>query len=86
MVTITGTGFTGVKAVKFGAIPAFSVSNSVPNNQELMTSGTLLHVASDGKKITVISPAHAAGIVDVRVTTPGGTSTTSAADGFTYSA
>lgn len=33
---------------------------------------------------TVTSPAHAAGTVDVQVTTPGGTSATSAADQFTY--
>jgi hypothetical protein len=36
--------------------------------------------------ITATSPAGAAGAVDVRVTTPGGTSATSAADQFTYAA
>ncbi len=34
--------------------------------------------------ITATVPAHAAGTVDVRVTTPGGTSTTSANDQYTY--
>src|SRR5262249_19960430 len=34
--------------------------------------------------ITATSPAHAAGAVDVTVTTPNGTSATSAADRFTY--
>ena len=34
--------------------------------------------------ITATSPAHAAGAVDVTVTTPNGTSTTSSADLFTY--
>ena len=34
--------------------------------------------------ITATAPAHAAGAVDVTVTTPGGTSTTSSADLFTY--
>lgn len=34
--------------------------------------------------ITATSPAHAAGTVDVTVTTPGGTSATSSADEFTY--
>ena len=34
--------------------------------------------------ITATSPVHAAGIVDVTVTTPSGTSATSAADKFTY--
>ena len=36
--------------------------------------------------ITATSPAHAAGAVDVRVTTPNGTSATSASDTFTYAA
>src|SRR6185369_15157611 len=36
--------------------------------------------------MTATSPAGAAGAVDVRVTTPGGTSATSAADQFTYAA
>ncbi|WP_216295903.1 IPT/TIG domain-containing protein, partial [Delftia acidovorans] len=34
--------------------------------------------------ITATAPAGAAGTVDVRVTTPGGTTATSAADQFTY--
>ena len=34
--------------------------------------------------LTAIAPSHAAGIVDVSVTTPGGTSATSAADQYTY--
>ncbi|MBA4371352.1 MAG: hypothetical protein C0402_00650 [Thermodesulfovibrio sp.] len=34
--------------------------------------------------ITATTPAHAAGLVDVAVTTPGGTSATSASDQFTY--
>jgi hypothetical protein len=36
--------------------------------------------------VRVTSPAHAAGTVDVRVTTPGGTSATSGADRFTFGA
>jgi hypothetical protein len=35
-------------------------------------------------QITVPSPAHAAGLIDITVTTPGGTSATSSADQFTY--
>jgi RHS repeat-associated protein len=34
--------------------------------------------------LTVLSPAHAAGVVDVTVTTPGGTSAITPADQFTY--
>ncbi len=63
--TITGTGFTGVTAVKFGA-----------------ASGTGITVVS-ATSITVTAPA-GSGTVDVRVTTPGGTSATSASDQFTY--
>src|SRR6202034_3758070 len=37
-------------------------------------------------RITATSPAGSAGAVDVRVTTPGGTSATSSADKYTYTA
>ena len=65
-VSITGTHFSGITAVKFGttAAAAFTVNSST--------------------SITAVAPAGAAGRVDVRVTTPGGTSATSAADLFTY--
>ena len=48
-------------------------------------AGTSLTVNSS-TKITIKSPAHAAGIVDVTVTTPGGTSAIVAGDKFTYGA
>ncbi len=41
-------------------------------------------VVSSSTSITATSPAGAAGVVDVTVTTPGGTSATSSADQFTY--
>jgi hypothetical protein len=47
------------------------------------TAGTTLTVVSD-TTITVRSPAHIAGVVDVTVITPRGTSVTSSADQFTY--
>ena len=47
------------------------------------TPGTGATIVSD-TKVTVVSPAHAAGTVDVTVTTAAGTSATSAADQFTY--
>ncbi len=67
-VTITGSNFIGVTAVRFGATAAtgFTVNSST--------------------QITATSPAGAAGTVDIRVTTAGGTSVTSVADQFTYSA
>ena len=49
------------------------------------TTGTNMTVFSS-TKINVTSPAHTAGIVNVKVTTPGGTSAISTADRFTYSA
>ncbi len=65
-VTITGTGFTGASAVKFGA-----------------TNATTFTVNS-ATKITATAPAGAAGTVDVRVTTVGGTSAIGAGDKYTY--
>ena len=47
------------------------------------TAATSYTVAS-ATSITAVSPAGSAGTVDVTVTTPGGISTTSAADEFTY--
>jgi len=64
-ITITGTNFTGVSAVKFGSATASFTFNSAT-------------------QITANSPAASVGTVDVTVTTPGGTSATSAADQFTY--
>jgi hypothetical protein len=65
--TITGTGFTGSTAVRFGT-----------------TKNTTPFTVVSATKITVRSPAHAAGVTDITVTTPGGTSATSTADRFTY--
>ncbi len=56
MVTINGSGFSGVPMVKFGTTAATNV---------VLVSPT---------KLTCKSPAHAAGKVDVTVTTLGGTS------------
>jgi hypothetical protein len=47
------------------------------------TAGTGI-VVNSATQITVTAPAHAAGQVDVTVTTPGGTSATSASDHYTY--
>ncbi|MES2203094.1 MAG: IPT/TIG domain-containing protein, partial [Patescibacteria group bacterium] len=47
------------------------------------TSATGVIIASS-TSLTAISPAHAAGTVDVTVTTPSGTSATSSADQYTY--
>ena len=65
-VTITGTKFTGARAVKFGTSAATSV------------------VVVSSTKITVKTPAHAAGTVNVQVVTPSGSSPLVAADEYTY--
>jgi hypothetical protein len=64
-VTITGTGFSGATAVKFGSTNATSFT------------------VNSATSITAVSPP-GAGTADVTVTTPAGTSPTSAADQFTY--
>lgn len=63
IVTITGTGFTGVTNVSIGGVAAATVFDSATT-------------------ITAQTAAHAAGVVDVSVTTPGGTGTLP--DAFTY--
>ena len=66
--TITGTGFSGATEVDFG-------SGHAATNLDVVSA----------TQITVTSPAEStAGTVDVTVTGPGGTSTTSSADQFTY--
>ena len=72
-VTITGKDFSGATKVLFGTMRAagFLVNRSSPGH-------------TPGTQITVAAPAHAAGTVNVRVTTPGGTSAVTVADRFTY--
>ena len=67
-VTVTGTNLAGATAVDFGAGNA----------------GTTIVVNGAGTSLTVVSPAVAAGLVDVTVTTPGGPSATSASDHYTF--
>ncbi len=68
-VTINGDGFTGATAINWGST--------------VQTTGFSVNGA--GTQITIPSnPAHAAGTVDVTVTTPGGTSPAVVADEFTY--
>ena len=70
LVTVTGSGFTGVTQVNFGSTPGTGVT---PTSGETDTS------------LTVTSPAaSSAGTVDVTVINPAGTSPIVAADRFTY--
>ena len=66
--TIYGANFTGATAVQFGAVNATSYT-----------------VDPTGTVITAVSPAGTAGtIVDITVTTPGGTSPQAGADTFLF--
>ena len=48
------------------------------------TAATSVVVVNSATSITCVSPGHAAGTVDVLVTTPGGTSANTAADNYLY--
>jgi hypothetical protein len=67
-VVITGSGFSA--AAGTGAVK-FGASNAT-------------YTINSNTQITATSPANSAGTYDITVTTPGGTSATSAADQFTY--
>jgi len=68
--TITGIGFNGVTAVKFGSVAL------APGSYSVVSPG----------EITATAPPESAGTVDITVTTPSGTSATSVADRFMYGA
>ena len=70
------TGGTSVHLTGSGFTGAFSVDFGGQ-------AGTQIQVSADNS-LTVTSPAEPAGTVDITVTTPAGTSTTSSADQFTY--
>ena len=68
-VTITGTNFTGASGA---TAVKFGSTNAAS------------YTVNSATQITASSPAGSAGIVDITVTTAGGTSATSASDQFTY--
>ena len=82
-VTVSGTGFAGATAVKFGSQSATSytvnsdgsITATAPQNVAALYNGA----ANSGKGALAYS-----GSVDVTVTTSAGTSATSSADQFTY--
>jgi hypothetical protein len=73
-VTITGSGFTGATAVDFGPVPVFG---SIPADSFTVVSDTEITA-------TLGQNGDFAGTTDVTVTTPEGTSATSAADQITF--
>jgi hypothetical protein len=68
-VVIHGSGFTGVTGA---AGVKFGATNATS------------YVVNSDTQITAVAPAHSAATVDITVTSPGGVSTTSAADDFVY--
>ena len=69
MLQVNGSGFTGANVVSFGGANVSYYSFEVVN---------------DGEIALTPPPAHAAGTVDVTVTTDNGTSATTADDQYTY--
>jgi hypothetical protein len=67
-VTVSGTGLSTATAVRFGTDLASFTPRTVAGRTELVA----------------VAPAHAAGVVDVTVTNPSGTSPTGTASRFTY--
>jgi alpha-tubulin suppressor-like RCC1 family protein len=74
----SGPGAGGTSVTITGA--NFSAVSAVDFDGQAATS---VHIVNS-TEITAVSPAHAAGTVDVTVTTPNGTSATSPADQFTF--
>jgi serine/threonine-protein kinase len=90
-VTITGTGLTRAAAVRFGGVRGTIISDadtritvtSPPRTVTAAVTVTTAAITGDpGRQIT----GTGAGTVDITVTTPFGTSKTTAADRFTYTA
>ncbi|MGH3164549.1 MAG: IPT/TIG domain-containing protein [Trebonia sp.] len=73
-VTITGSGFTGATAVDFGPVPVYG---SIPADSFTVVSDTEITA-------TFSQNGDFVGTTDVTVTTPDGTSATSAADQITF--
>ncbi len=74
----TGTTLGGTSVAIVGT--DFTSANDV----DFGTTNAASFVVNSSTSISAVSPAHAAGVVDVRVTTPTGTSAITSADEFTY--
>lgn len=70
VVTVTGTGFSGVTSVLFGTVPVYPEGGSVDVNSKT--------------SLTVQVPAGSIGTVDVTVVAGGGTSAPGSADHYAY--
>jgi hypothetical protein len=69
VVTISGANLNGTTAVRFGSVEASSFT---------------LQTVKGATSINAVAPAEAAGMVDLTVTTPGGTSAISTKDHFKF--
>src|SRR5437870_13241842 len=83
IVTGVSPDFGGIGGGTNVTITGSGFCNNSQNVQFGGTNATSFVLDSDSQ-IRAVSPAHAAGIVDITVFTDGGTSPTSVADEFTY--
>ena len=83
-VTITGTGLGGATVVRFGGAPGTITADSA--TRITVTSPPSASTAAITASSSTQAAGTGAGIVDVTVTTPGGTSHRTAADHYAYSA
>jgi hypothetical protein len=78
-VVINGTGFSDVTVVNFGTVPVYP--GTIPIG---FPGGVGFSINTAGNQIFAVAPPGAAAQVDITVTSPEGTSATSANDKFTY--
>ena len=86
-VTITGTGLARATVVTFGGVAGRITADSDTRITVASppSTATMTAAAKSGTRITGTSRT-GTGIVDIAVTTPGGASTPTAADHFTFTA
>ena len=83
--TVTAVSPTGQATTAAGTAVTITGTNFVAGATVAFGAAAATSVVVvNATTITCVSPAHAAGVVDVTVTTPAGTSAVSAADKYTY--
>ncbi len=84
--TISGLTPTNGSTVGGNAVVITGTNLTAATAVSFDGTGATSFVVNSAAQITAIAPAHAAGAVDVTVTTPGGTTANSADDDYTYAA
>ena len=85
-VTITGTGLAGATVVRFGGTAGTITADSATQLTVTSPPSTSTAAITAGPGAQRTAAGTGAGIVDITVTTPGGTSPHTAADHYTYTA